>query len=96
VISDIARSGRYARQPTGYRAFIPADLPPGSPIVLDATLVTLLSEADQAIGRLDGAIGRWSDPHLGRSHAPGSARGYGGLDFADVLSVEAMIADLQQ
>ena len=75
MTSAISRAGRFVKQPTGYRAFIPADLPPDPPFALDATLGTLLSEADQAIGRLDGAIGRWGDPHLGRSRAPGSARG---------------------
>jgi Fic family protein len=48
------RVGRYVQQPTGYRAFIPAPLPPDPPIRLDDALAALLSRADQAIGRLDG------------------------------------------
>ena len=50
------RAGRYVRQLTGYSAFLPAPLPPDPPLQL-APLVTLLSRADQAIGRLDG-VGR--------------------------------------
>jgi Fic family protein len=48
------RTGRYVQQPTGYRAFIPAPLPPVPPVHLDHAIVALLSRADQAIGRLDG------------------------------------------
>lgn len=49
-----SRSGRYIRQPTGYRAFIPASLPPDPQIDIDAEMAVLLSEADHALGRLDG------------------------------------------
>ena len=59
-----ARSGRYIAQPTGYRAFIPAPLPPQPPIDLDAELVALLSRADQAIGRLDGVAETLPNPDL--------------------------------
>ncbi len=48
------RAGRYVRQPERYRAFIPAGLPPQPPIAIDDELQTLLSEADRALGRLDG------------------------------------------
>jgi Fic family protein len=48
------RTGRYVRQPTGYRAFVPASLPPDPPVQLDGAALALLSRADQAIGRLDG------------------------------------------
>lgn len=51
-----ARAGRYVRQPSGYRAFIPATLPPQPEIALDAGLHRLLSRADIALGRLDGSI----------------------------------------
>lgn len=51
------RAGRYIRQPQGYRAFIPAPLPPGCPpLQLDDATQTLLSTADRALGRLDGSI----------------------------------------
>jgi Fic family protein len=44
------------KQRTGYVAFIPAQLPPDPPVVLDGPLHALLSRADQAVGRLDGVI----------------------------------------
>ena len=50
------RAGRYVAQPTGYRAFIPASLPPEPPVDLGGHLRDLLSEADYALGRLDGAV----------------------------------------
>jgi Fic family protein len=57
------RAGSYVEQPAGYRAFIPAELPPDPPVDL-ARLAPVLSSADQAIGRLDG-IGRTiPDPDL--------------------------------
>lgn len=43
-------------QPTGYRAFIPAALPPSPPVALDDAAQHLLSQANLALGRLDGAI----------------------------------------
>ena len=43
-------------QPQGYRAFVPKALPPKPRIELDALLQALLSQADQAVGRLDGVI----------------------------------------
>jgi len=50
------RAGRDLRQPNGYRAFIPAPLPPDPPIRLEGELLALLSEADRALGRLDGSV----------------------------------------
>ena len=50
------RAGRYVRQLTGYSAFLPAPLPPDPSLQL-GPLVSLLSKADLAIGRLDG-VGR--------------------------------------
>lgn len=58
------RAGRYVKQPTGYRAYIPADLPPDPPVVLDAELTRLLSDADRALGRLDGVATVLPDPDL--------------------------------
>lgn len=51
-----ARAGRYIKQMTGYRAFIPESLPPSPPIIIDNELQGLLSKADRALGRLDGSI----------------------------------------
>jgi Fic family protein len=56
------RAGQYVRQPTGFDAFIPAPLPPEPGIAFDPVLATLLSRADQAIGRLDGEIRNVPNP----------------------------------
>ncbi|MDO9529876.1 MAG: Fic family protein [Syntrophales bacterium] len=48
------RSGGYIQQITGYKAFIPAPLPPDPAIELDETLQNLLSKADMSLARLDG------------------------------------------
>jgi Fic family protein len=59
------RAGRFIRQAAeGYAAFIPARLPPDPPIAIDGTLRTLLSEANLALGRLDGVIGILPNPDL--------------------------------
>ena len=50
------RAGRYIAQPTGYKAFHPAPLPPNPPIEIDAKLQAVLSTADRCLGRLDGSI----------------------------------------
>lgn len=63
LISD-SRSGCYVLQPTGYRAFIPAALPPHPPLRLEGSLLVLLSEADRAIGRLDAATQLLPSPDL--------------------------------
>lgn len=58
------RAGRYVRQPTGYRAFLPAPLPPQPALQFDSRLVGLLSRADLALGRLDGSILTLPNPDL--------------------------------
>ena len=58
------RSGRYITQPVGYRAFIPAPLPPVPPIRMEEELQSLLSLADRALGRLDGSIQTLPNPDL--------------------------------
>lgn len=62
--ANIGRAGRYVRQPTGYRAFLPAPLPPIPPIHLEGELQILLSQADRALGRLDGSIHTLPHPDL--------------------------------
>ena len=59
-----SRAGRYLRQPTGYRAFIPAPLPPDPPLDLGGALRDKLSAADYALGRLDGAVLTLPNPDL--------------------------------
>ncbi|MCR4433803.1 MAG: Fic family protein [Caldiserica bacterium] len=58
------RAGRYVQQPTGYRAFVPAPLPPHPPVRLEGELRDLLSQADYALGRLDGAVLTLPNPDL--------------------------------
>jgi Fic family protein len=58
------RAGRYVRQIGGYRAFLPAPLPPEPPIHLSGQLQSLLSRADLALGRLDGSIQTLPNPDL--------------------------------
>lgn len=58
------RAGHYIRQPSGYRAFLPAPLPPQPPLQLDGELQALLSQADRALGRLDGSIQILPNPDL--------------------------------
>ncbi len=58
------RAGRYVLQPAGYRAFIPAPLPPTPPLDLDGSLRERISNAGYALGRLDGAAFTLPDPDL--------------------------------
>ena len=58
------RAGRYVRQLTGYRAFIPAPLPPEPPLAMSGELQRLLSLADRALGRLDGSVLTLPNPNL--------------------------------
>src|SRR6266571_4627233 len=57
------RAGRAVLQAGGFRAFIPAPLPPAE-LHLDDGLLTLLSRADRELGRLDGATALVPDPDL--------------------------------
>ena len=59
------RAGHYVQQPHKYKAFVPAPLPPRDPeLTLDAEMLTLLSKADIALGRLDGAAEALPNPDL--------------------------------
>ena len=62
--SGQGRAGLYQRQLRGYRAFVPAPLPPNPPIQIGGELQRLLSEADIALGRLDGSIQILPNPDL--------------------------------
>ena len=57
-----ARAGTYRRQPSGYRAFLPAALPPDPPVDITSDLQAQLSRADSALGRLDGSIQMLPNP----------------------------------
>ncbi len=95
----LGRSGRYVQQPAGYRAFIPAPLPPVPPVAMDASLQQLLSAADRALGRLDGSIHTLPDPDLFvlmyvRKEAVLSSQIEGTRSsLTDVLKAEAQILD---
>jgi Fic family protein len=58
------RAGTYVRQASNYRAFIPARLPPDPPIARDDELERRLSDADRALGRLDGVASVLPNPDL--------------------------------
>jgi|GEM_PF-1822279 len=57
------RAGRYVAQPAGYRAFIPEPLPPRPPLEMQG-LQAPLSQADRALGRLDGSVLTLPNPDL--------------------------------
>lgn len=58
------RAGQYITQTSGYRAFIPAPLPPDPPLQISGDMQGLLSRADRALGRLDGSIQTLPHPDL--------------------------------
>jgi len=60
----MGRAGQFVGQSSGYTAFIPAPLPPDPPIQLEPDIIKLLSDADQAIGRLDGYAEQLPNPDL--------------------------------
>src|SRR5215212_10142287 len=62
--SGSTRAGQFIAQPSGYRAFVPAGLPPEPSVLLDERLLGLLSAADLALGRLDGIVRVVLDPEL--------------------------------
>lgn len=57
-------AGEYVKQPGGYRAFIPAKLPPDPTAYRSEELDRLLSDADRALGRLDGVAATLPNPDL--------------------------------
>ena len=58
------RAGRYIRQHEGYQAFITAPLPPNPPVHVDPQMQVLLSQAELALGRLDGSTQTLPGPDL--------------------------------
>lgn len=64
MAADLTRTGRKILQPTGYRAFLPHPLPYDPPLRYDDGLQALLSEADQALARLDVATEFLPNPDL--------------------------------
>lgn len=62
ITSD--RAGRYIQQATGYKAFFPAPLPPVPSINYDGELMSLLSQADRDLARLDALAEILPNPDL--------------------------------
>jgi Fic family protein len=58
------RAGRYVQQARGYRAFVPAPLPPSPPVRVVGAVQLALSRADLALGRLDGSIQTLPNPAM--------------------------------
>ena len=58
------RAGQSFSQPSGYRAFVPAPLPPAPPIAVEGELLKLLSDADRALARLDAVSTFLPNPDL--------------------------------
>lgn len=58
------RTGQFVKQASGYTAFVPAPLPPTPPLDINAEMTKLLSEADWALGRLDGIATVLPNPDL--------------------------------
>jgi Fic family protein len=58
------RAGRFVHQIEGYSSFLPAPLPPDPPLIVDTEMLRLLSDADRALGRLDGVSSVLPNPDL--------------------------------
>lgn len=59
-----SRAGKHVEQPGGHKAFVPAPLPPDPPVIIDGRLWQGLSNADRALGRLDGLADMLPNPNL--------------------------------
>lgn len=96
------RAGRYVQQTTGYRAFVPAPLPPHPPLHMTSVLARLLSQADRALGRLDGSVSTLPNPDLFilmyvRKEAVLSSQIEGTQSsLHDLLAAEAALVDAQR
>jgi Fic family protein len=64
VPGSSTRAGRFSSEGSSYEAFLPTPLPPDPPIAVDSEMLTILSAADQALGRLDGVIQTVPNPDL--------------------------------
>lgn len=97
------RSGHYVRQPLGFSAFVPKPLPPTEPTIsIDDEMQVLLSDADRALGRLDGSIQTLPDADLFvlmyiRKEAVLSSQIEGTQSsLTDVLEAEANLLDAER
>jgi Fic family protein len=96
------RAGRYVAQPGGYKAFLPAPLPPVPALQVDTALQRCLSEADRALGRLDGSVQTLPHPDLFvymyvRKEAVLSSQIEGTQSsLQDLLAAEAQVLDIDR
>jgi Fic family protein len=60
----MSRSGVFSKNPSGYTAFFPTDLPPEPPITIEGDLQLLLSDADRALGALNVVVTVLPNPDL--------------------------------
>ena len=63
MADSTGRAGRFVSAGS-YEYFVPKPLPPDPPLQYDSELLSLLSRADQELGRLDGVIRTVPDPDL--------------------------------
>ena len=102
MLNTATRAGTFQPQPDGYRAFIPAPLPPTPAVAVAGDLQRLLSEADRALGRLDGSVLTLPNPDLFvfmyvRKEAVLSSQIEGTQSsLQDLLAAEAQIKDDHQ
>lgn len=94
--------GSYLRQPGGYAAYLPPTLPLRKTLDFSAGLQSVLSQADRALGRLDGAIDTLPNPDLFvamyvRKEATLSSQIEGTqASLGDVLRAEANMKDTRR
>ena len=89
-MAHIARAGQFVKQASGYTAFVPAPLPPEPPVEMDLPMVGLLSNADQAVGRLDGVTAHAAQPGPVR----GDVRPPGGRLSSQIEGTQSTLEDL--
>ena len=58
------RAGYFMKSNVGYQSFVPAKLPPDPPVQIDGEMLSLLSQADRKLGRLDGITQILPNPEL--------------------------------
>ena len=96
------RAGFFMNASSGYKAFVPAPLPPEPPIQYDEDIQSLLSQADRKLGRLDGITQILPNPELFvamyvKKEAVLSSQIEGTqASFVDVLSAEYNQIDQRQ
>lgn len=96
---ESTRAGSYIQQDSGYKAFIPAPLPPNPQIDFSDDLQAKLSEAENVLSRLDASIQTLPNPDLFvfmyvRKEAVLSSQIEGTQSsLQDVLAAEAQILD---